>query len=425
MEVNRYRGMRDFLPDLMRKKKYLISIVEEVFESFGFEPLETPAIELWSTLSGKYGTEEKLIYKFSDRKGREIGLRYDLTVPLARVVAMHNLPLPFKRYQIQPVWRADRPQKGRFREFYQCDIDIVGTDNPLSDAEILHVFIEALKRMGVRDFEVLLNSRDIIKGYGELTGFDEVKIARYLDKIDRMGEDGVFRSMEEEGIPMEVFREISSIKKDGPSTTLLAFFEEKWGNITSIEKGIKELKEIFGYLKMKKIEEFFVFEPYLARGLDYYTGMVFEGRLKGVRIGSIGGGGRYDNLIGLFSGRDIPAVGGSIGLDRLITGMEELGIKLPDFMEDYVFVTVFNRRYMEIYIEICEILRKRGYKVDLYSGDKDMRGQMGYANEKGYRWVIIAGDSEVERGRVIIKNMEKRTQIEISLDDLNSFSFSD
>ena len=214
MEIKRYKGMRDFLPELMRKKKYLIEKITEVFESFGFEPLETPAIELWTTLSGKYGTEEKLIYRFQDKKGRDIGLRYDLTIPLARVVLMHNITLPFKRYQIQPVWRADKPQKGRFREFYQCDIDIVGAKSLIADAEIIDVFVNSLIAIGVKNFKVKINSRKIIKGYGEITKQNEIYISRLLDKIDKTKEEAVFSEMKSSNINTDVFEKISETNRE-------------------------------------------------------------------------------------------------------------------------------------------------------------------------------------------------------------------
>ncbi len=421
-----YKGTRDFLPEQMVKRQHVINTIKQVFEKYGFEPLETPTIELWETLAGKYGEEgDRLTYRFTDRGNREVGLRYDLTVPLSRVIAMYpQIPKPFKRYQIQPVWRADKPQKGRFREFYQCDVDIVGSKSVLADAEILAVLYEALITLGFEHFTMRINSRKILSGIAEISGVShekELDICRAIDKFDKIGMEGVKTELESREIPA------SSIEKISKILTIAGTNEERLGKISKLLvdspiglEGVKEVKELFNYLQGYEIpEEFLLFDLTLARGLDYYTGPIFETVVDKPRIGSITGGGRYDRLIGLFTGREEPATGSSIGLERIVTVMDELNMFPEDFTTPIkVLVTVFDEDTLNYSIQIAKMLRAAGIPTDLYTGTSKIRGQFGLANDKKIPIVIVAGSNEIETKSVNIKNMQTGDQQTVSLSEL-------
>ncbi|MCD6453870.1 MAG: histidine--tRNA ligase [Candidatus Aminicenantes bacterium] len=404
-EFRSYRGMRDFLPEEMRKRDYVFSILEEVFKAHGFEKLETPAIELWEILSGKYGEEEKLIYRFKDRKGREVGLRYDLTVPLARVVVQHRgeITFPFKRYQMERVWRADRPQKGRYREFYQCDVDIVGSSSIIADAEVITIIYESLKKLGFDNFVVRINNRKLISALHSMIGEgDEFEIARAMDKLDKKGIEGVKEELFKRGISKKGTEKVIEAMK----IESLEEAKEFYGN----HPGIKELMELFEFLVSYGIEEkYFEYDPSLARGLDYYTGPIFETVVKEPKIGSITGGGRYDRLIGMFSGEEIPATGTSLGVERIIAVMEELSM-FPDSIEPPAHVLICHfPETKKGAVKLSSEFRKEGLRVDLYSGEKGLRAQLGYASDKGIPFVVIVGE-EINEGKIVLKNLDKREQ---------------
>lgn len=408
-----YKGTRDFLPEQMIKRQYVIGIIREIFEKYGFEPLETPTLELWETLAGKYGEEgDQLTYRFFDRGKREVGLRYDLTVPLSRVVAMYpNLPKPFKRYQIQPVWRADKPQKGRFREFYQCDIDVIGSSSMLADAEILAAIYEVLIKLGFDDFKIRINNRKILSGMVEAAGIprqQEAALARAIDKLDKIGEEGVGQELQKAGIDLQriekIFRtfHLSGSNQEKLQQTAHALQNSEIGIL-----GINEIKELFYYLANYQIpEKFLLFDLFLARGLDYYTGPIFETVVERARIGSITGGGRYDKLIGLFSGVDQPATGCSIGLERIVTVMEELKMFPAEIKTPIkVLVSVFDSQTLPYSIQVAHLLRQANINTELYTGHSKLRGQFGLANEKSIPLVIVAGPDEMKTQQVSIKNM--------------------
>ena len=421
-----YKGTRDFLPEQMVKRQYVIHLIERIFEKYGFEPLETPAMELWETLSGKYGEEaDRLTYRFTDRGKREVGLRYDLTVPLSRVIAMYpQIPKPFKRYQIQPVWRADKPQKGRFREFYQCDIDVVGTASILADAEILTTIFEILRQLGFKNFVMRINNRKILKGIAEVSGIapeQEGIMARSIDKFDKIGQEGVEAELIKGGVEKEKSKKIIEILRiSGTNTKRLA---ESVNILKSSEtglSGIDEMKELFRYLALYEVpEEYLLFDLFLARGLDYYTGPIYETMVKEPKIGSITGGGRYDNLIGMFSGTDYPATGCSIGLERIVTVMEEMQM-FPDQLKTpiQVLVTVFDPNTLDYSIKITKELRASNIYTEIYSGASKLRGQFGLANDKSIPLVIIAGPDEIEKNQFNLKNMQSGEQNNFPLADL-------
>jgi histidyl-tRNA synthetase len=421
-----YKGTRDFLPEQMAKRNFVINIIKDVFERFGFEPLETPSIELWDTLSGKYGEEgDQLTYKFIDRGDREVGLRYDLTVPLSRVIAMYpQIPKPFKRYQIQPVWRADKPQKGRFREFFQCDIDIIGSPSNIADAEIIATLYYVLEKLNFKKFIMRINSRKIISGITEISGAGlsaEQDVARAIDKMDKIGIDGVEDELRNRNISKNGIKKIlqvlaingSNIEKINQTSALL-----KSSQIGL--NGIQEVENLFKYLKLYEIpEKVLLFDLYLARGLDYYTGPIYETVMEEPKIGSITGGGRYDKLIGMFAGTDQPATGSSIGLERIITVMDELSM-FPHKLETQVqvLVSVFDDECLPYSLKVVTLLRKAGINCDIYTGKSKLRGQFGLANDKNIPLVIIAGPDEIKDDKVNLKNMRLGKQKKIPLNSL-------
>ncbi len=424
-----YKGTRDFLPEQMVKRNYVINIIRNTFEKYGFEPLETPTLELWETLSGKYGEEgDRLTYRFTDRGKREVGLRYDLTVPLSRVVAMYpQIPKPLKRYQIQPVWRADKPQKGRFREFYQCDVDVVGSSSVLADAEIIAVIYESLNQLGFRKFTIRVNSRKVLRGITEVSGAgieQEINITRAIDKMDKIGLEGVRGELAERGIAQQGIEKILEILAiSGSNTERFTQTGEILRESPAGLEGVQEMRDLSRYLEMYGIpDEAVLFDLTLARGLDYYTGPIFETVVEEPKIGSITGGGRYDNLIGLFSGQQQPATGSSIGLERIITVMDELKM-FPGNLRTPVqtLVTVFSDETLPYSIEITRRLRAAGIFTDLYTGQSKLRGQFGLANDKGIPLVVIAGPDEQQKQAINVKNMDSGTQDTVGLNEAAAF----
>ncbi len=423
-----YKGTRDFLPSQMVKRNYVINIIKSIFEKYGFEPLETPTMEMWETLSGKYGEEgDRLTYRFIDRGEREVGLRYDLTVPLSRVVAMYpQLPKPFKRYQIQPVWRADKPQKGRFREFYQCDADIIGSPSMIADAEAIAVTNEILIALNFKSFKIRINTRKVLSGIVEVAGIDmerEFEVYRAIDKLDKVGFEGVENILRKSEIENTAIVKIMDILKiDGSNRDRLTRASQLLAESENGRQGIEDIERLLQFLTEYEVPESnYVFDLCLARGLDYYTGPIFETIVEEPKIGSITGGGRYDNLIGLFSGQNQPATGSSIGLERIITVMDELEM-FPSNLNTstQVLVTVFDEPSLPYSIRITQMLRQAGINTDLYTGKSKLRGQFGLANDKKVPIVIIAGPDEQSTQKANIKNMATGDQKTVELNDLES-----
>lgn len=391
------KGFRDFLPEDARKRDSVINTLKKVFSSYGFEPLETPALEYTSTLLGKSGEEtDKLIYKFMDRGEREVGLRYDLTVPLVRVVATNpDIFLPFKRYQIAPVWRADKPQAGRFREFWQADIDTIGTKIGLSDAEIIECTLEVMQKLGFKDYKMIINDREIFKDYCL-----SLKSVIELDKKEKEDEKPFLKQLTTEGKTereaQEIFEKITKAKKT------------------------KALEELFSLIKSDKI----YFDPTLSRGLDYYTSIIFELRIEKYGNLSVGGGGRYDNLIGQFVGKNIPAVGFSFGIDRLIEAMEQQNLFKNIPSTNQVLVTVFSPEYLKKSIEMSKILRQNKMRVEVYLNEDKLDKQIKYADKKGIKYVIILGPDEVKNKTVTIKDLSTSNQRTVPFQEINNFFLS-
>jgi histidyl-tRNA synthetase len=390
------KGFRDFLPSAAIARQVVMGKIKNVFERYGFDPLETPALEYAETLLGKYGGEaDKLLYLFRDNGKRNVGLRYDQTVPLSRVVAQYpELPKPFKRYQIQPVWRAENTQKGRFREFLQCDIDTVGSDSPLSDAEIIDCSLNAFKQLGFSAITMDVNDRTI---------FDELNLTKkemtIIDKLDKIGADAVIQELEAGG-RKNAKNLFASLKKAKPTERIWKIFE-----------ALKKL----GY----KENADFRFNPFLARGLDYYTSTIFELKTEAYPAGSLAGGGRYDKLIGQFSGQDLPAVGISFGFDRIMEAMEEFKLLSTQKTATQLLVTIFSPEQLGASLALTTELRREGLNAEVY-GDTGVKldKQLKYADKKGIPYVIIQGPDEVNRNVVKLKNMQTNKQEELTVDQV-------
>lgn len=402
------KGFRDFLPEDMAIRQKVISTLKEVFSSYGFQPLETPALEYAETLFGKTGEEaEKLFYVFNDPGGRKVGLRYDLTIPVSRVLAQYQgqIPLPFKRYQIQPAWRAENPQKGRYREFTQCDIDTFGSKSPLADAEILAVTSSSLNMLGFEKFTIKVNSRQILVDLLEKAGISEkekqLTVFRIMDKFDKISEIEIKNELTSKGFDLKTIDLLlSSIKNAQPN---------------------ENLQELFNYLKLFGVsEKYFQFDPTLVRGLDYYTGFIFETKIEEPKIGSITGGGRYDNLIQSLGGPDIPATGSSFGIDRLCDCIKELNL-WPDLgiSNTKVLVTIFSPELKEKSMEISTLLRQKGIKTEIYiNPEAKLDKQLKYADERQILYAVIIGPDEAKKNTAILKNLKTREQKEVFLNIL-------
>ena len=414
------RGMRDILPEQMIRRQHVIGVVRDVFEEFGFEPLQTPALELSEVLTGKYGPDaEKLIYQAGHVGGKEdISLRYDLSVPLCRVMAMYpQLPKPFKRYQIDPVWRAERPQKGRYRQFFQCDADTVGTESMLADAENVNLIYQVLTRLGFKQFEININDRKLITGIGQFAGVpDEQRggLYRSIDKLDKIGLSGVRGELMENQIPEPVIEKLLALLQiEGDTTTVLNALSEQLGDSEVAREGIVELEELSSYLTTLGVpDEFYRVNVSMVRGLEYYTGPIYETVVEEPKIGSITGGGRYDELIGSFSKQGYPATGTSFGIERIIDVMEEFDM-FPSTVGKtvtQVLVTVFDAELTQESLKVAMLLRDSGIRTEVYCRPTRISTQMKYADSKGIPYAVILGSDEVEAGTVAVRNLASREQ---------------
>lgn len=410
------KGMRDFLPADMLKREYVFGIVREVFHLYGFEPLQTPILELKETLYGKYGEEaEKLIYSSQHPGGKEeVAMRYDLTVPLARVVAQYenDIKLPFKRYQLAPVFRAERPQRGRYREFFQCDADIVGVSSMIADAEIISLIVTVLQRLGFKQFSVKINNRKLLTGMGQYSGVPDSQLGdlyRSVDKFDKIGAEGVQKELTERGIAAEsVKRMIDLITSRKSGLENLDFVDELLGNIPIAAEGTRELRELAGHLADAGVpESCYEFDFTMARGLGYYTGPIFETIITEPNLGSLTGGGRYDDLIGLFRKDSLPTVGTALGIERIIDLMDILNLYPPNIVGTVVevLVAVFNDSTRSESAKLAADLRAAGVRTELYMQDKGLGKQFDYANKKGIPLVAIMGPDEIAQGTVKLKRL--------------------
>ena len=414
------KGFRDFLPKEKRARDLVISVMKDTFEKYGFEPLETTNLEYLDILIGKYGEEEKLIYSFEDKGGRKVGLRYDLTVPAARVMAQYqnDIPLPFKRYQIQKVWRADKPQKGRLRELYQCDADTFGSPDMIVDAEYILMSIEVLQTLGFEDFRVMLGNRKILDAIYEYSGAKEgfELFVSAIDKFDKIGLDGVKGELEKRGFGDGAISAVENVVTiTGSNAEKLTQLEEMLGEAGKV--GLGEIREILGYIQAAELEEFVEFSPQLARGLSYYTGPVWELIVRDGDVGSVGGCGRYDNLVGGFLGKDVPASGGTWGLERIIQVMIDREMLPEDEGSADLLVTIFDEKYKTESFTLADVFRNLGLNVLLYPGEAKIGKQFKYADKKGIKWVVILGEDEVKQEKITLKDMETGDQETLSFDE--------
>ncbi len=440
------KGTRDFSPLKMVRRNFIFETMKTIFRRYGFQPLETPALENLSVLTGKYGEEgDQLIFKIlnsgdflSGRLSADLkidskslapkisskGLRYDLTVPLARYVVANRgeLTLPFKRYQIQPVWRADRPQKGRYREFVQCDVDIVGTKSLFCDAELIQMTSKIMDGLRITDYTVKVNSRKILTGINEVAGIEgrENELFVAIDKLDKIGKTGVIEELKGKGWA-KALNGLGSFFENRASQAQMTFLKQKLSDSEIGRQGLKEILAILNYLENLDVEAMthVEFDPMLARGLSYYTGAIFEVKATAVKIGSISGGGRYDDLTGAFGLPGIPAVGISFGIDRIYDVMEELNLfPLDKLASTRILVASFDVQSELFALEVLNRLRSAGISSELFPERVNIKRQLAYANKKSIPYVILIGSEEMKTGEPTLKNMKTGTQQSLSIEKI-------
>ncbi len=443
------KGTRDFGPAVMAKRHFILDAIRKVFQIFGFLPLETPAMENLSTLTGKYGEEgDQLLFKILNSGDylkdiapaklatpnsriltpeiAEKGLRYDLTVPFARFVVMsrNEVAFPFKRYQIQPVWRADRPQKGRYREFYQCDADVVGTDSLVCEAEIILMIKAVFGTLGIKDYTIKINHRGVLNGIAETIGVagKETSLFVAIDKLDKIGEEKVKEELLSKEFPqksIDMLFEILNVK--GSTTDKLSFLKLKFKNSEQGTKGLKDLGEVFTFLNSLGSDDTHVdFDIPLARGLNYYTGCIFEVKMNHVSIGSVSGGGRYDNLTQAFGDKEkLSGVGFSFGVDRIYDAMEELDV-FPKHTQvsSRVLVCHFDEESMRYGLGLLSPLRNAGIASEIYPDTSKIKKQLDYANKKQIPYAIVIGSEEITSGLISFKNLETGVQEKLYLEQI-------
>jgi histidyl-tRNA synthetase len=441
------KGTRDFGPVQMARRNFILETIKETFKLFGFQQLETPAMENLSTLTGKYGDEgDQLLFKILNSgdflknvevedltsgiaavlpKVSEKGLRYDLTVPFARYVVMNrnDITFPFKRFQIQPVWRADRPQKGRYREFYQCDADVVGTDSLLCELEILLMIKRVFGKLGLTDYSIKINNRKILTGLSEVIGEKgrEGELCVAIDKLDKIGWEKVQEELTQRNFSSESIKQLSPIVelKEG-NQSKLEFLKTYLSSSDIGKKGIEELEEVLELLKTYGESEANVdFDVVLARGLTYYTGAIFEVKVNHVSVGSVSGGGRYDDLTGVFGLEGVSGVGFSFGVDRLYDVMEELGLFPEENMEKTkVLITYFDKNGFDYGLKVLNQLRMAGVSSELYPDETKIKKQFTYADKKQIPYVVILGETEMQTNTVSLKDLHSGLQESLSVQDL-------
>ncbi len=443
------KGTRDFLPSVMQKRNYIFSVLRDVFSLHGYQPIETPAMEDISTLLGKYGEEgDKLLFRilnsgdflnrvdYEDIKCKNLnrlsktmcekGLRYDLTVPFARFVVMHRneISFPFKRYQVQPVWRADRPQKGRYREFFQCDVDVVGSDSLLNEIELLQIIENVFQRLGL-NVTILLNNRKILQGMAEYIDLPDrlTDVTVAIDKLDKIGLNGVIKELAEKEFPENSLKKLIPVLEFSVSQKtndeVLQFAKSVIAGEAGI-KGLEEMDFVLDYAKTAGITTKIKFDLSLARGLSYYTGTILEVKADETDMGSICGGGRYDNLTGIFGMPEVPGVGMSFGADRIFDVMESLGKFPVDInIAAKVLLVNFGKKEEKYCLKLLNELHKAGISAELYpdTGTK-MKKQMSYADAKKIPYVIIVGENEISTGKLGLKNMLTGEQNQLLISEI-------
>lgn len=440
------KGTRDFSPEEMAKRNYIFDTIRRVYALYGFQQIETPAMETLHTLMGKYGEEgDKLLFKIlnsgdylksvsdDELKERntlkmqtrlcEKGLRYDLTVPFARYVVMHReeLQLPFKRYQIQPVWRADRPQKGRYREFYQCDADVVGSDSLLNEVELMQIIDTVFTELGVR-VQIKINNRKILTGIAEVMGEKDkiIDITVAIDKLDKIGLENVNAELRENGISEEAIRKLQPIiRLEGTNEDKLEVIAKVLADSETGLKGVEETRFILDMLKTSGLKNEIQLDLTLARGLNYYTGAIFEVKALDVQIGSITGGGRYDNLTGIFGMPGLSGVGISFGADRIYDVLNTLDLYPKESVQGTQLLFInFGEKETAYCMPVVAAARRAGIRTEMYPDKAKMKKQMSYANAKNINFVALTGESEMEAGKITLKNMATGKQQSMTSEEL-------
>lgn len=441
------KGTRDFGPAVMAKRQFIFDSIRTVFQKFGFQPLETPAMENLSTLTGKYGDEgDQLLFKILNSGDflkdvnpsklasaklltpeiAEKGLRYDLTVPFARFVVMNRneVSFPFKRYQIQPVWRADRPQKGRYREFYQCDADVVGTNSLICEAEIILMIKDVFSTLSLADYTIKINHRGVLNGVAELVGAkgNETALFVAIDKLDKIGEDNVREELSSKGFTQKSLDSLFAILNvKGSNTDKIAVLRRKFADTNSGAKGIADLQTVLNLVKSCGSDESHVeFDIPLARGLSYYTGCIFEVKINNVSIGSVSGGGRYDNLTQAFGDKEnLSGVGFSFGVDRIYDAMEELKLfPKKAQISSRVLVCHFDDASFTYGLGVLSSLRKQGIAAEIYPDTGKIKKQLDYANKKQVPFAVVIGSEEMGSGMIALKNLETGEQEKFYLEQI-------
>lgn len=443
------KGTRDFGPAVMAKRQFILNTIRSVFQIFGFQPLETPAMENLSTLTGKYGEEgDQLLFKIlnsgdflKDIPGSKLearnsklltshisekGLRYDLTVPFARYVVMNRneVSFPFKRYQIQPVWRADRPQKGRYREFYQCDADVVGTNSLICEAEIILMIKDVFKGLGIKDYTIKINHRGILSGIAETIGSKENETALFvaIDKLDKIGEEKVKEELRGKNFPEQSLNSLFDIlNKKGSTSEKLAALESTFDRSVNGKKGTADLRKILGLLMHYNANDDNVeFDISLARGLSYYTGCIFEVKINNVAIGSVSGGGRYDNLTQAFGDKEnLSGVGFSFGVDRIYDAMEELKLFPKDaHVSSKVLICHFDEESLRYGLSVLTNLRTNGIPAEIYPDITKLKKQLDFANKKGIPFTVVIGSDEMKTGLLPCKDMNLGEQEKLTIEEI-------
>lgn len=419
------KGTRDFLPEEMIKRDFVVNTIKNVFVRYGFDALETPILEDWKMLSAKSGEDlANQIFRFKDKAGRELGLRAEQTPSLARVVANNpQLPKPFKRYVIAPAWRYEEVTAGRRREFYQCDVDVVGSSSMEADVECISAAIDCLTALGFKDFNIVVNNRKTLDGFIELIKADKKKdtdIFRAIDKIGKLGEEVVIEELKKTGLDDEQIKKLMKlISVKGDFKKVLEDAKKMLKGISIGEEGLKETEELFKFSKVYEIDKMLTLDLSLARGLDYYTGPIFEIKTKtGKNVGSVAGGGRYDKMIEFFGGRPTPATGISLGIERIVEVMkEEKMFDLPK-TKVKVFVATVNEKIKDDAVKIAQKLRKENISCQIDLMGRNLTKQLEFANSLGIPYVLIVGEKELKEKKFKLKDMEKKIEKEARLEEI-------
>jgi histidyl-tRNA synthetase len=421
------RGTRDFLPEDNIAREYVINTIKKVFVSYGFDELQTPAFEEWNLLAAKCGENVKQqIFKFRDKAGRELGLRFDLTIGMARVIANNpQIPKPFKRYCIAPVWRYEDVTKGRKREFWQADIDIVGSSSMEAEAECLACAVDCFKSLGFENFQIFLNNRKILDGLLALANISlekNLEIFRAIDKLEKIGKENVKKELERIGLEENQIKKLFKlIAIKGEAEEVLDRAKKILRGIKIAEEGLEELNKIFELSRIYDFSKYLIIDFSLARGLDYYTGPIFEIRIQGEKIGSIAGGGRYDKLIEILGGKAVPATGISLGIERIVQIMEEKNFFEPKKTKVKVFVANVNEKVKEETIKISQKLREKGISCQTDLMNRSLTKQLEYCDALGIPFVLIVGEREIKEKKFKLRDMQKKTEKKLSLEKIIKF----